>query len=50
MVLRDYPEEIKELRAIYEPYIVGWHLDENAPPEAIEALEQVRKWAWELEQ
>ena len=39
-------EEIQELKAIYEPYLVGCHL-ENAPQEAIEALEKVKKWSWE---
>lgn len=45
MVLRDYPPEIKRLMKIYEPYVVGCHL-ENAPPEAVEALEKVKKWSW----
>ncbi len=46
MVIREYPKEIKELMNIYEPYVVGCHL-EKAPPEAIEAFEKVKKWAWE---
>ena len=45
MVLRDYPPEIKKLMKVYEPYIVGCHL-ENAPPEAVEALEKVKRWSW----
>ncbi len=46
MVIREYPEEIKELMKIYEPYMVGCHL-EDAPSEAVEAFEKVKKWAWE---
>lgn len=46
MVIREYPKEIKELMKIYEPYMVGCHL-ENAPPEAIEAFKKVKKWSWE---
>lgn len=42
----DYPDEIKELMKIYEPYMVGCHL-ENAPQEAVEAFEKVKKWVWE---
>lgn len=46
MVIREYPEEIKELMKIYEAYMVGCHL-EDAPSEAVEAFEKVKKWAWE---
>ena len=46
MVISEYPKEIQELMAIYEPSLVGCHL-ENAPQEAIEALEKVKKWSWE---
>lgn len=42
----DYPEDIKKLMEIYEPYMVGCHL-ENATQEAVEAFEKVKKWAWE---
>lgn len=42
----DYPDEIKELMKIYEPYMVGCHL-ENAPQEAVEAFEKVKRWVWE---
>lgn len=42
----EYPDEIQELVDIYEPYIVGWHL-ENAPQEAVEAFEKVKRWDWE---
>lgn len=47
---REIPDEIKKLRKIYEPYLVGCHLLKNAPKEAIDALEKERKWAWEQEQ
>ncbi|WP_182436961.1 hypothetical protein [Clostridium sp. OF09-36] len=46
MVINEYPEEIKKLMSIYEPYMVGCHL-EDAPPEAVEALEKVKEWSWE---
>lgn len=49
MVLRDYPPEIKRLMKVYEPYVVGCHL-ENAPPEVVEAFEKVKKWFWEQDQ
>lgn len=42
-MLRELPKEIQELEKIYEPYIVGCHL-ENAPKEALEAFEKVKKW------
>ena len=45
-MMKEEPEEIKKLRKIYEPYLVGCHL-ENAPQEAIDALEKVRKWDFE---
>ena len=41
-----YPEDIQKLIDIFEPYMVGCHL-ENAPKEAIEAAEKFKKWAWE---
>nr|DAO61215.1 MAG TPA: allergen-like protein [Caudoviricetes sp.] len=31
------------------PYVVGCHL-EDAPPEAVEAFEKVKEWAWEQDQ
>jgi len=34
-----YPEEIQKLIDIFEPYMIGCHL-ENAPKEAIEAAEK----------
>lgn len=49
MVIREYPEEIKKLMAIYEPYSnrIKDGVLKDAPPEAIEALEKVKKWIWE---
>ena len=38
------PEEIQKLIDIYEPYAVGGRLADNAPQEAIEALEKVKEW------
>ncbi len=48
MVLRVYPEEIKKLMEMYEPYADRIHDGklENAPPKVIEAFEKVKKWAW----
>lgn len=46
MVIREYPDDIKKLMDIYKPYIVGCHL-ENAPQEAVDAFEKVKKWSWE---
>ena len=43
-----YPEEIQKLIDIFEPFMVGCHL-ENAPKEAIEAAEKFKKWAWKRE-
>ena len=38
------PDEIKALERIFEPYMEGCHLIENAPKEAIEALEKYCEW------
>ena len=38
------PEEIRELEKIFKPYMEGCHLKEDAPIEAIEALEKHDKW------
>jgi hypothetical protein len=46
-MLLPYPKEIKKLMDIYEPYMEGCHLVEDAPQEAVEALEKVKKWAFE---
>lgn len=39
-----YPEEIQKLIDIYKPYAVGGRLADDAPKEAIEALEKVKEW------
>ena len=44
-----YPEEIQKLIEVFDPYMVGCHL-ENAPKEATEAFEKFKKWMWEREQ
>ncbi|WP_182430456.1 hypothetical protein [Clostridium sp. OM02-18AC] len=45
MVIIECLEKIEKLMSIYEPYMVGCHL-EDAPPEAVEALEKVKEWSW----
>ena len=49
MVIREYPEEIKKLMAIYKPYRnrIENGVLKDAPPKVIEAFEKVKKWAWE---
>ena len=49
MVIRDYPEEIKKLMAIYKLYRsrIENGVLKDAPPKVIEAFEKVKKWAWE---
>ena len=47
MVLYDYPKEIKEAMEIYEPYIEGGSMKEDAPKEAKEAYEKVKEWCWD---
>lgn len=42
-----YPEEIQKLIDIYKPYAVGGRLADDAPKEAIEALEKVKEWSFE---
>lgn len=49
MCVIDYPDEIIELQKIYEPFMVGCHL-ENPTPEAIEAFEKFKEWAMNLPQ
>lgn len=39
-----YPEDIKELKKIYEPYIVNCKLREDAPQKVIDAFNAVKKW------
>ena len=38
------PDEIRKLKRIFESYMEGCHLREDAPQEAIEALEKYDKW------
>ena len=45
MVIRDYPEEIKKLMEIYEPFIVNHELV-NPSPEALEAFKKVQEWSF----
>ena len=42
-VFIDYPDEIKELMAIYEPFIIDHKLT-NPTPEAQEAYDKVKEW------
>ena len=42
-----YPEEIKKLQTIYEPYIVNGKFKEDAPQEAIDAFEKEQEWIHE---
>ena len=43
------PKEIKDLRKIFEPYLEGCHLKENAPKDATEAFEKYVKWHKEVD-
>ena len=47
-----YPEEIKKLMKLYEPYAncINDGKLENAPKEAVEAFNKVKSWAWEQDQ
>lgn len=49
MVLRDYPEEIKKLLKICEPYEdrVKDGILTDAPAEVIKAFNKTKAWAWE---
>ena len=38
------PEEKKKLERIFEPYIEGVHLREDAPQEAVDAFNEFYKW------
>lgn len=40
---REIPEEIKELEKIYQPFVVGCHL-ENPTKEALEAFEKEKEF------
>ncbi|MCI5723586.1 MAG: hypothetical protein MR283_06215 [Erysipelotrichaceae bacterium] len=39
-----YPDEIKELKKIYEPYMIGTKLKDDAPSEAVEAAIKFKEW------
>lgn len=39
-----YPEKIKKLKTIYEPYMIGAKLKDDAPIEAVEAAEKFKGW------
>ena len=39
-----YPEEIKKLQSIYEPYMVNCKMRDDAPVEAVEAAEKFKEW------
>ena len=39
-----YPEKIKKLKTIYEPYMIGAKLKDDAPIEAVEAAEKFKEW------
>ena len=49
-MFKDFPEEMEELLKFIEPYLDGAALREDAPKEAFEALEKLRKLALELGQ
>ena len=50
MVFDKYPEELKKLEDIFEPYMVNCELREDAPQEAKEALEKAIKLAFKYGQ
>ena len=39
-----YPEAIKKLKSIYEPYMIGAKLKDDATIEAVEASEKFKEW------
>ena len=43
MVFKKYPKELEELEKIYDPYMEKCHLREDAPKEALEALEKAKE-------
>ena len=49
-MFKDFPEEMEELFRLIDPYLDGAALREDAPKEAFEALEKLRKLALELGQ
>ena len=45
-MVRSFPDEIEKLIKVFEPFMDGDQLN-NPTPEAEEAYEKVKKWAWE---
>ena len=39
-----YPEEVRKLKSIYEPYMIGAKLKDDATIEAVEASEKFKEW------
>ena len=39
-----YPEEIRKLKSIYEPYMIGAKLKDDATIEVVEASEKFKEW------
>ena len=39
-----FPDEIKKLQSIYEPYMVNCKMRDDAPIEAVEAFEKFKEW------
>ena len=50
MIFREYPKELKELEAIFEPYMENYRLRKDAPKEAKEAFEKAKKYVFEMGQ
>ncbi len=45
-MVRSFPDEIEKMIETFEPFMDGDQLN-NPTPEAEEAYEKVKKWAWE---
>ena len=39
-----YPDEIKQLQKIYEPYMVNCKMMDDAPEDALVAFEKFKEW------
>ena len=39
-----YPEEVRKLKSIYEPYMIGAKLKDGATIEAVEASGKFKEW------
>ena len=50
MIFKELPKELADLEKIYGLYVEKCHLKENAPKEAVEALEKARKIVSEMGQ